>query len=80
MRRWMRRWADVAVPGREIRAVCSAEESGFEIYLTKTLVGEILVEILLYFPGEVASPTPQHQRLSEDIRVRAASFVMQTPN
>lgn len=67
-------------PGRELRAVCSAGEAGFEMYLTTTLVGEILIDILLYFPGEVASPAPQHQRLSEDIRVRAASFVMQTPN
>ena len=70
--------AQADFPGREIRAACSAGASSYDLYLTKTLVGDILIETLLYFAGEPSSKTKQNRQLTEDIRVRTASFVAST--
>lgn len=62
-------------PGRESRAVCSAGDDSYELFLTHTLVEDILVTLLLIFSGNKAIQTPESRQMSEDIRVRTASFV-----
>lgn len=63
------------LPAREIRSLCVGPNGSAEALLTKMLLGPEVLYTPLVFPPGGAGAASDNRSLSEDVAIRAASFV-----